>query len=339
MADFHADKIKKILIIRWGGLGDLALCSAVIDDLVHAMPAAEFHLHTQPPWQQLFASDPRLSKVWDYPIRKRPPLEGLKWWLRLLREQRYDLIVDLQVNDRSWLLLALARILGRAPRWIASRRSGFPYTFRNTPHSTDVPAIELLRMPLKLLGIEVRANKPVLYSSDADIEAAHALLAELHGAPFGIVVPGCSAAGAHKRWGANNYIELSRRWLTGGEVMYIVILGAADEADVCAEVAAGIGDTALNLCGQTSLTQILPVVKQAQGLVSNDTGVAHIAAAAGIPMVVICGPTLALRVKPLGNHVKALQIDPACFKTHTPEDCMARLGAAEVLAALQAIRY
>ena len=92
MARFDADKISKVLIIRWGGLGDLALCSAVIDDLVRAMPNAEFHLHTQPPWQELFAADPRFARVWDYPIRKQPVLKGLKWWLGLLREQHYDLI-------------------------------------------------------------------------------------------------------------------------------------------------------------------------------------------------------------------------------------------------------
>lgn len=337
MSRFNYDEIHKILIIRWGGLGDLALCSAIIDDLARTMPNASLHLHTESPWQLLFNSDPRLDQVWDYNIRKSSALAGVRWYLRLLREQDYDLIVDLQCNDRSWLLQAIARLLGRAPKWIASRKSGFPYSFRNQSHSTDVPAIKLLRMPLELMGIRPRADRPVLFYSQEDEHKACSLLAPLANQSFGVVVPGCSAAGASKRWGSSNYVDLSRQWLASGEVEHIVVLGAADEMGVCTSIATGIGPQALNLCGKTELTHILPLVKRSKAIVSNDTGIAHISAAAGVPMVVICGPTLAVRVKPLGDHVKALQIDQNCFKTKPAEECMARLKADEVLQTLQSI--
>ncbi len=337
MPRFDTRKIHRVLIIRWGGLGDLALCSAIFDDLTHAMPQASLHLHTEPPWRQLFDSDPRLGQVWDYPIRKQSWLAGLRWFLRLLREQDYDLIVDLQCNDRSWILLSIAKLLGRAPTWMVSRKGHFPYSFNNRPHSTDIPAIELLRMPLKLLGIERHASKPVLFYSESDAQEAMSLLGSVAIQRFGIIVPGCSASGKDKRWGVGNYIELTRQWLDTGAVKHIVILGAADEADVCIAVAAGIGEQALNLCGKTALPHILPLAEQSAGIVSNDTGIAHIAAASGVPMVVICGPTLALRVKPLGEHVKALQIDADCFKTKPAEKCMAKLKADEVLRTLQSI--
>jgi heptosyltransferase-2 len=337
MPRFNHEEIRKILIIRWGGLGDLALCSAIIDDLAHAMPDASLHLHTESPWQPLFNSDPRLDQVWSYNIRRSSALAGIRWYLRLLREQDYDLIVDLQCNDRSWLLLSIARLLGRAPKWLVSRKSGFPYSFTNRPHSTDVPAIELLRMPLELLGIKPCADRPILFHSQEDEHKACSLLGPLANQSFGVVVPGCSAAGANKRWGIGNYVELSRQWLASGEVEHIVILGAADEADVCASVATGVGPQALNLCGKTELAHILPLVKRSKAIVSNDTGIAHISAAAGVPMVVICGPTLAVRVKPLGDHVTALQIDPNCFKVKPTEECMARLKADEVLRTLQSI--
>jgi heptosyltransferase-2 len=337
MPQFDKEKISKVLIIRWGGLGDLALCSAVIDDLVHAIPDATIHLHTEVPWHQLFTADPRIHHVLEYPIRKRSTLSGLKWYLHLLREQEYDLIVDLQCSDRSWLLLSIARLLGRTPDWVVSRKGYFPYSFKNRPHSTDIPAIELLRMPLELMGFEHHADRPVLFYSDKDEQEASSLLAPLFGRKFGIVVPGSSSTGENKRWGVNNYIELSRQWLYSGNVNCIVILGAADEADVCSSISAGIGRQVLNLCGKTALTHILPLIKQSKGVVSNDTGIAHIAAAAGVPMVVICGPTLAVRVKPLGNHVKALQIDPDCFKDRPVDECMARLKVDEVLRTLQSI--
>ncbi len=337
MSRFDASRIRKVLIIRLGGLGDLALCSAIIDDLVKAMPQAEFHLHTEPPWRQLFSNDPRLSQIFDYPIRKQPWLEGARWWVRLLAGEHYDLIVDLQCNDRSWLLLAVAKILGKAPRWVVSRKSGFPYSFRNRPHSTNVPAIQLLRMPLALLGIAANADCPVLFSHRDDIEAVAGMLSPLGGDSFGVLVPGCSAARADKRWGVANYVAMGAQWLATGRIRHIVILGGADEADVCQQVADGIGAAVLNLCGKTSLTQILPVVEAACGVVSNDTGIAHIVAAARVPMVVICGPTLATRTKPLGEHVKALQIDPDCFREHSVEVCMARLAPDQVLQELLGI--
>jgi len=338
MPGFNPDNVKKVLVIRWGGLGDLALCSAVIEDLTQAMPHADFHLHTEKPWQQLFAHDPRFEQVFDYPLRKKGRLEGLRWWLKLLAEERYDLVVDLQCNDRSWLLLAAAKLLGRAPKWLVSRKSGFPYSFRNEPHSTDVPAIQLLRMPLQLMGLSPEADKPILHSGEEDRKAVELMLKPLNGQRFAILVPGCSAAGAHKRWGSHRYAELGELLLASGEVEKIVILGAGDEADVCQQVAYELADGALNLCGKTALTHIVPLAENADLIVSNDTGVAHIAAAAGRPMIVVCGPTLAIRVKPLGEHVKAIQIDPECFKQQSADQCMAKLSPEEVLDAIRQLK-
>jgi heptosyltransferase-2 len=177
----------------------------------------------------------------------------------------------------------------------------------------------------------------VLFYSEEDKREANALLSSLQNSDFGIIVPGCSVAGTTKRWGIANYIELSNQWLNSGKVNQIVILGSKDEADVCASVSDGIGQQALNLCGKTALTHILPLVSKAKGVVSNDTGLAHIAAAAAVPMVVICGPTLSVRVKPLGDHVKALQVDPNCFSTKPSKECMDSLKPDVVLQKLLSI--
>lgn len=75
------------------------------------------------------------------------------------------------------------------------------------------------------------------------------------------------------------------------------------------------------------LLQIVPVCEHAFHIVANDTGNAHIAAAAGRSMTVLCGPTDPRRVKPLGHRVMALQADYPCLNCYGKTCRLAALPA------------
>lgn len=120
--------------------------------------------------------------------------------------------------------------------------------------------------------------------------------------------------------------------------------------EVCEELVAAAGGVAVNLCGRTQILDLVPLAEGARFVVANDTGTAHVASAADRPMLVICGPTDPLRVKPVGERVETLQVEPklecqfcyckadcrfdhACMSGVTPEIALARLRAMGLLAA------
>ena len=322
-------KIKKVLIVRWGALGDLALCSAVFQDLREELPNAEFHLNTDPSWSVLFESDDRFSRLVTTKMRGAGFRNALANWLALLRQEKYDLIIDLQSNDRSRLFLAVALFLGVAPRLRLSTRSVFPYNVATPESNTRMHALQVFRVPLRALGLHPSHDQPVLFFSDDAKQRAENLIKKHHllKGKFIILVPGSSISGAHKRWGDKNYIELGKELLDDKTVLQVAVLGGKSDEQLCQSICDDIGESAINLAGQTRLDEITTIINASFAVVANDTGLAHMAAATDRPVVVICGPTLASRVKPAGSNVTAFQADIDCFASASAEDCMSQVTA------------
>src|SRR3569832_334288 len=80
--------IRRILLIKWSALGDIAVTTAVMEDVRRAFPNAEIDLNTLPPWQRLFEGDPRFRKVIAFPLRGLDALVSL-CWLRVVRSNRF----------------------------------------------------------------------------------------------------------------------------------------------------------------------------------------------------------------------------------------------------------
>ncbi|OGV47699.1 MAG: lipopolysaccharide heptosyltransferase II, partial [Lentisphaerae bacterium GWF2_52_8] len=99
-----------------------------------------------------------------------------------------------------------------------------------------------------------------------------------------------AAYGPAKRWPAEYFREIAKRWLEcGGSV---VALGAGAEREICAEVLSGFpSERALNLAGGTSLRALMALLRRSKFLVANDSGVMHLAAAMGIPGAAVFGST------------------------------------------------
>jgi len=341
-ADLPANPaIRRILIIKWSAMGDVIIATALFEDIARAFPDREIHLNTLPIWQSLFGQDPRFTQVFavelrDHRHRIRQALE----WLRQMRAQHYDLVIDLQCNDRSRLLLGLLGLTGhRIPYRLGNRRH-FPYNIAPAEPPKPAHTITRGRAALQAGGIPATTPRPVLHIPDHHRARARELL-ERHGLTpdrYGIFLPGCNANGHLKRWGAARYAALAQRLHQEG-LDRIVLIGGPDEMDECRHIAQDCGSWLVNLCGQTAILDIPPLCEPARFIVANDTGTAHLAAATATPMLVLCGPTDPRRVKPLGDHVTTLQADLPCIncyrKTCSHHSCMAMLTPPLVLKCLR----
>jgi heptosyltransferase-2 len=328
--------IQRILIIKWSAMGDIALSTAIMQDVRNAFPNASIDLNTMPAFEKLFAEDPRFNDVFSVDLRKTERgWKGMRRWLKRVREGQYDLLIDLQSADRTRLMVGLLQLTGHGIRYRVGNNPGWPYNITPPKLPFETHGFDRMRAALTAGGIPTTTEHPALHVPQSNQQRA-AAFAETHGLRkknYAVLLPGCQAAGYLKRWGATRYAALGEKLHAAG-LEKIVILGGPDEVEECNTIARLCGDYAVNLCGQTQVQDLLPICENARCIIGNDTGTAHLVAATGTPMLVIFGPTDPRRAKPIGFQVIALQVgiaDMPCLNCYcqvacTHQSCMTAIN-------------
>jgi ADP-heptose:LPS heptosyltransferase len=280
---------ERILVIRLGALGDLVLCFRAFSAIRQAHPHAEIALLTMPAFAGFAASMPWFDKVL---VDGRAPGWRLDLWEKLAAQVRRfspTRVYDLQGKNRQTVLYALlggpwgAEWSGAAP--LCSHPRLWPP--QDGMHFTDFVAAQL-----KLADVQVPSAGDVSWL-DAPLDFA------LPG-KFVVLIPSCAAGREFKRWPAAHYAELANRLHARG-IASVAVGTIQDKAAIAAirETAPQVQD----LAGKTSLLQLAGLVRRSLGVVGNDTGPTHLAAAVG-------APTLALmsdRVDPVWSAPKGRQ--------------------------------
>ena len=144
--------------------------------------------------------------------------------------------------------------------------------------------------------------------------------------------------GPAKCWPAEHYAALARL-LYRRHAQPVVLLGSAKEAALCEQIARQAGAACLALAGKTSLQSAMALIAAARGVVSNDSGLMHVAAAFGVPQAAVFGSTSPEHTPPLNPHARVLwlkeelQLDCApCF------DRVCRFGHTRCLTGVSAER-
>lgn len=127
--------------------------------------------------------------------------------------------------------------------------------------------------------------------------------------PWVVLAPG-AIYGPTKRWPLERFIEVGRHYLARG--CDVVACGAASDRDVADRLASALGDGSRSLAGETTVGEQLAWCAGARVNVSNDSGLAHLAAATGAPTVAIFGATSSAWTAPLGPRVAIAQRAPVC---------------------------
>jgi heptosyltransferase II len=187
-------------------------------------------------------------------------------------------------------------------------------------------------------GIE--ADRPQLHMPNAQIDSTLAELGLQRGA-YAVFAPG-SEYGPAKRWPAERYAALASKL-----DMPVMLLGSGKEAALCDEIAK-TAKNCLNLAGKMPLAQSIFALAASKFIVSNDSGLMHVAAALGVPQVAVFGSSSPLHTPPLSDRAVVLWLknDAAyqppldcapCFERECPlghTRCLNDISAERVLAAL-----
>ena len=291
----------RILVVRLGSLGDVVLTSAAVLNLKLAYPDSHLVFLTK----ERFAPVARLLTGVDEVVAL-PDESSTRQFVETLRQldrRNFDLVVDLHGNFRSYLmrkLIAAGNTVSypkrRLSRWLTTRHLQIP---DDPPHTID-----LYNIALERAGIHTYAKRPVIHHQNlAALPAAINSLSTLV-----MIAPG--AAHATKQWPIEKFLEVARGLI---ERHHAHILWTAVSADRLSDDARrSLGTNCTELI-DLPIEQLAPVLAHAEVVISNDSGLMHLASAVGTPVLAIFGPTHpSLGFSPRGLHDQIIQVDEYC---------------------------
>jgi heptosyltransferase-2 len=154
--------------------------------------------------------------------------------------------------------------------------------------------------------------------------------------PAVVLCPGAEY-GPAKRWPVRHFASLARELAARGRSTWIV--GSDEDRALGEAIVQLAGTSSISLCGRTTLEEAIDILASAEVVVSNDSGLMHIAAATGRPLVALYGSSSPAHTPPLAADAGILKLDlpcSPCFKRECPLhhfNCMTQLLPATVLAA------
>jgi len=337
--------VQRILVRGPNWLGDAVMCEPALRSLKRLFPQASITLLVKPSVAGLFEQHPSVDRLMLYEdTRRHAGLSG-KWRLAgELRRGGFDLAVLFQNAFEAALLTAVAGI---------PRRYGYATDGRTVLLSEPVakPArlkavhqVEYYWDMLKPLGLTGEPVSPELVVSPDEEDAVAERLKQGGITTQDVLIgvnPGSTYGGA-KRWFPERFADtaerLCRRLNESGRGAAVVLLGAKGEEPLGRAIASHLTAPTAVLSGSTTIRELMAATKRCALLVTNDTGPMHIAAAFGVPVVAIFGPTDWRTTSPFGV-THALVRHPVecapCMLRECPIDhrCMAGVTVQDVYAA------
>ena len=269
--------LNRILFITATRIGDAVLSTGLLAHLIGRYPEARFTIAAGPVAAPLFASVPRLERL--IALTKR---SHSRHWLDLYAQvaaARWDLAIDLRGSLFTWLL------------WTKARRvmaKGDPAEHR---------VVQLSR----LFGL-TEPPPPRLWPSEDDRRAAARLIAD--GPPVLAIGPTANWRG--KQWRAEHFADLAIRLTAPGAILQdarIAVFAAPHERALAEPVLQSIpAGRRLDLIDAGSLNVAAACLARCRLFIGNDTGLMHMAAAAGTPTLGLFGPSPLAQYRPWGNH-------------------------------------
>ena len=332
---------KKILVVGPAWVGDMVMAQTLFKLLKDQHPESQIDV-LAPNWSRpLLERMPEVNSAFSLPIaHKELGLKKRYQIAKTLREQKYDKAFVLPNSFKSALV----------PFWAGiPERVGFIGEWRfillNRFRKLDKRRWPLMIERFMALAIPHQQElpkelpKPALQVSDASVLAAVDKF-ELNpfARPLLILCPGAEF-GEAKRWPEGYYAEVAKQKIQEGWQVWI--MGSAKDVPV-GEVIKNLNpEYCVNLAGKTSLAEAIDLISLSAMVVSNDSGLMHIAAALERPLVVIYGSSSAKFTPPLAKQVKMLSLNLSCspcFKRTCPLkhlNCLNNLTPELVLSAVQ----
>lgn len=311
----------RILVVGPSWVGDMMMAQSLFILLKNSNPSFIIDV-LAPAWSlPLLAHMPEVSDAIASPFKHGEAALRQRYLLgKSLRERRYERAIILPNSFKSALV----------PFWAGiPRRSGFVGEFRyglvNDARKLDRKLLPKTVMRFASLGLAANQLLPEEIPwphLETDEKSVASSFKELgisdKSAPVLVLCPGAEY-GPAKQWPASHFAVLANNHLDQGWQVWL--LGSFQDAAICAEINSATFGKCNDLAGKTELGQVIDLMSQSSAIVSNDSGLMHIAAALDKPLVAIYGSTDPGFTPPLSKKVEILSLSLSCspcFKRHCP---------------------
>lgn len=329
----------KTLVVGPSWVGDMVMAQALFKAIKAQFPDTQIDV-LAPAWSSPLTQ--RMSEVsnsiamplkhGELDLKTRYKL-GLK-----LRSEKYQRCYVLPNSFKSALVPLFAKIPNRIG-WRGEWRYGLLNHVRVLSKKTYPLMVQryiALAYPENTLHKTI-PFQPSLTAKNEDIEQAlknHHLNVDK---PILVICPGAEF-GPSKRWPEKNYATLANHYLAMGWQVWI--FGSAKDSEVATLIQEQTNHACQDLTGKTSLGEAIDLMSQATMVVSNDSGLMHIAAALSRPLVAVYGSTSPSFTPPLNDNAIVVQESipcSPCFKRVCPlkhHQCMEQLAVQKVIQAI-----
>ncbi len=294
------DEPSQILVVRLGSIGDVLLATPLVRVLRRTYPGTRLGFLVKASCAPLLEGNPHVDRVFVWPSAagetdcsedlQAPWSAAVLQLIAELRANRPIWLVDLQASPRSLAFgLLLRPDRGFRYRKDYARRSLLVHA-RVDRYPRPVPSVaERYFGTVRALGLNPDGDGLDLFLTEAERDGTRRTLAE---AGRLAVAPG--ARWATKRWPPEAFAAAARR-IAESHDLAVVLLGSAEDATVTRAVGRMLrqaGIAALDLAGRLSLRESAALISQSSLLLSNDSGLMHVAAALRVPTVAVFGSTV-----------------------------------------------
>lgn len=322
----------KVLVVTPQWVGDIVIAQSLLKVLKERNPKPEIHV-LAPEWAEgLLACMPEVDKV--IPLSFKHGEFGLLKRYRIaqtLKQERYQQAIVLPNSFKSALIPFFANIPLRT-----GYRGEMRWGLLNDIRQLDKKKHPSLAERFVALGI----GRDMIVQNVPRPCIASAALQPRNDGPVLALCPG-AMYGPAKRWPAAYFAYVANHYLQKNWQVWI--FGAASDKSVADEIQALTHQACKNLAGKTELKEAINLLAQVDAVVTNDSGLMHIAAALNRPLVAVYGSSDPTYTPPLGKFVEMVSLRLSCspcFERECPLvhlNCLKQLSPTLVLNALEKV--
>lgn len=327
---------KKILVIKPSSLGDIVHSLPFLNSLRSGYPKAEIHWVVAKGFEGLLEGHPMIDRIivinkdmWKHVSQAGKTVKEAGQLLKKLREEKYDLVIDLQGLLRSGVITMATRAPVRIGFAEAREGSRLFYN-RKITGGEEVHAVDRYMKVAESLSCDTDSIIFPFPLMKNNLKETRDLIASLK--EYCIIVPG--ARWKTKIWRADNFGKIASLL-----PLKSVVVGSRGDSAIAERVVEGSEGKAVSVAGKTNLRELIELMRNAKFVVSNDSGPMHIAAGFNVPVAAIFGPTSPVRTGPYGKgHVaitSTLDCSPCFRKSCKDLKCMDNISVDTVYTTIQ----
>ena len=285
----------KTLVIRFSSIGDVVLASPLIRVLRARFPSSQIDFAVRKEYSDLIRYNSNLNFTFEFDARGG--FQELRRLKETIRREKYDLIIDIHNSLRSRYI----RFLSGAKEVVVLNKRIFARTMfvrlKKNYYGDIVSVADRYIEPMGTYGIENDGQGLEIFIPDETMYKVSGKISTLKLNLYKKVIGFCpSAKHATKRWPEKRFIETGNRLIRELKAK-IILFGGKNDAVLCTAIADGMnkelgGECAIEYSEQFSLLETAAAMQFCDVIVTNDSGLMHIAAAMKKKVVAIFGSTV-----------------------------------------------